>query len=90
MLHPGWGLLLAADPPLAYEASRRVPSQIQDSNQTARTIMPDRPSGNPPETASEHNPCPADCDVPPEASPERLEQQGTAAKTRIAARPGAV
>ena len=48
--------------------------------------MPDRPSGNPSETASEHNPCPADYDIPPEASPERLEQQGQL--RRLASLPG--
>lgn len=52
--------------------------------------MPDSWSGNQSGTASEYNPNPAECDIPPEAGPERLEQQGAAARIRIAAQRGAV
>ena len=47
-------------------------------------------SGNQSGTASEYNPNPAECDIPPEAGPERLEQQGEAVRIRTAAQRGAV
>ena len=52
--------------------------------------MPDSWSGNQSGTASEYNPYPAECDIPPEAGPERLEQQRAAVRIRIAAQRGAV
>lgn len=52
--------------------------------------MPDSWSGNPSGTASAYKPYPPECDIPPEAGPERLEQQEAAVKIRTVAQRGAV